>query len=106
MLKSRVELAKLDENSEEIFKRGTIDRYAERPSELENLCLADFVSQFTFKGKGISNTEETSNDHVIDEVDDGTSDDEEEHVEQKKIFKVPDGTLSRRKKPKVIRYCR
>lgn len=101
MLKSAAELKKLPPDSQDIYKKGMIDRYAERPSELDNVCLADFIACYTFKGHGKQSTiveEGIQEDHNVEEID-------EANMETKKI-KISDGTLTKRKTPMVIRYIR
>ncbi len=46
LVKSKAELEKLDPNSEDIESDNFIKRYARRPKELENVCLADYVALF------------------------------------------------------------
>jgi DNA replication protein DnaC len=79
---------------------------------LEHLCLAEFVASFTFKGKG-SFIEREGNVEGDDEIADDENDAQEgeeidvcEVNQQHKIFAVDGGTLHRRNKLKVIRFCR
>lgn len=58
MLKSESEISQLDPNSEDIAKQGPIDRYANRPDDLEQICLAEFVSDYTYHGKGSRNSDD------------------------------------------------
>lgn len=101
-MKSPAELKKLEPDSSDVFKKGFIERYAERPKELENICLADFVASYTYRGKGNAVDEENElEDHVIEEIIEDT-----EQNEIKKSFKIAGGTLTLRKQPKVIRFCK
>lgn len=106
MLKSNLELRKLPPSSTDIYKKGPIDRYAARPDDLEHLCLADFIAQFTF-----SNKEGTSQEESEDDVDTVVLPiDDEETSGRKKLkrhlLKDGSGVVIERKQPKVIRYCR
>lgn len=101
MLKSQKDLQKLPPESQDIFKRNILDRYVERPAVLEELCLADFVSQYTFKGKQSSPSEENNDmDHNL------LGGDEEEDIDENiSSIKFSDGVMRRRRNPKVIRFC-
>lgn len=57
LLKSEKELQSLPGDSVNIFQTSIVDRYAARPKTLENMCYADFASQY-IKG---SNTEQNNN---------------------------------------------
>jgi hypothetical protein len=108
MLKSKAELRKLPAGSKDIYKKGILDRYSERPRELKKMCLADFVALFNFKRFKARNEEENETENVdnvedlslnggADELADSGWNDE---------YKLRDGTLRRRRQPKVIRFCR
>lgn len=106
MLKSKQELEKLDPNSTDIFKSGPIERYAIRPTEIENMCLADFVALFNIKTKSSAQNNEEMLEQDVDE--------EAEEVEDTGVdlgvlrsFKLSDGTtIKERRRSKIIRYCR
>lgn len=51
MLKSKSELAQLEANSTDIFRKGLPEHYMQRPDSLENLCLAEFAAYYTFATK-------------------------------------------------------
>lgn len=97
MLKSPKELKELDPESEDIYKKGVLERYSERPAYLEDLCLADFVAHYTFKGRS-GTTKENEDDHQLEE--------KENDEDATKNFKVQGGTMNHRRHPKVIRFCR
>ena len=46
MLKSQKLIERLPDESTDVETKGIIQRYAERPGQLEDLCLADFSSWF------------------------------------------------------------
>ncbi|XP_070499840.1 uncharacterized protein [Chironomus tepperi] len=112
MLKSNSEIEKImktDPNSTEIYKKGPIDRYSDRPDELENECLADFIAKYNYKTKNCTasnNPEEEFIDDAeeLDVIEDETPIDPVE----KKTFELKNnsGIITRRRRPKVIRYCR
>ena len=51
IFKSKKELKKLPEDSEDVFADGKIEAYVKRPKNLENVCLADFVACYSKKKK-------------------------------------------------------
>lgn len=112
MLKSNAELNKLPADSTDCFKLGMIDRYAKRPAEIENVCLADFIACFTFKSKGRSNQDEEDtvdgDDNPADNDDDQDFGNENEVAQGRRqpAIQLEDGKLIPRKHPKVIRFCR
>lgn len=71
MLKSEAELKELDPDSTDVMKTGVIERYADRPDELENICLAEFVAWYTFKGSSSNKSSEEcfeEGHHVEEEI--------------------------------------
>lgn len=118
MLKSNAELVKLaksNPDSRDIFKPGMIDRYVNRPKNMELTCYADFIACYSFKGKGKLNSNEQDPDEEsvpteevgeVSPIVDDANEDAEISGSNNKI-KLNDGsTLTRRKNPKVIRFCR
>ena len=47
MPKSTFELADKEDDDEDVFMASVHDRYAARPDEMENVCLAQFATQYT-----------------------------------------------------------
>ena len=43
MPKSRAQLAQMEDDDANVFATSLIDRYAVRPNELQNMCLATFA---------------------------------------------------------------
>ena len=41
--KSRAQLAQMEDDNDNMFATSLIDRYAARPNELQNMCLATFA---------------------------------------------------------------
>ena len=41
--KLRAQLAQMEDDDDNVFATSLIDRYAARPNELQNMCLATFV---------------------------------------------------------------
>lgn len=101
MLKSPSELKKLSPESSDIYKRNVLNRYIERPELLDNLCLADFVALYNFRGNKSSLSDESN-----DLNQDTTMDADLEIDDSMKSITLSDGVLRRRKQPKIIRFCR
>ena len=55
-------LKNLHDDDEDIYMTNILDRYAARPSSLDQMCLADFAVQYRLN---INETENT--DHILDE---------------------------------------
>ena len=114
MLKTNAELKTLSEtdpNSTDIYKKGPIDRYSDRPDELEEECLADFIAKYTYKSKSrttnTSNEEEAPDDaEEIEVVEDEDCEQSDQFEKKTYELKNNSGTITRRRRPKVIRYCR
>lgn len=113
MLKTTAEVAKLKQinpNSTDIYKKGPIERYADRPVELEHICLADFVANYSFKTRGKSNDDQDNNNDEDFHVEELNPEGDEEHGTSKALktyqLKNYSGSVTERKQPKVIRYCR
>lgn len=58
MMKSKKELAELPPDSKDIMKPGHIERYADRHDDLANVCLAEFVASYNFKGSSANSTDD------------------------------------------------
>lgn len=99
MLKSKEELSLLDPESNDVEKNGAIERYADRPDAMESVCLADFVALYNYTANN------SRADEVISEVND--QNDDAIGVSTSKIkLRTLKGFLTKRKLPKVIRFCR
>ena len=48
LLKPRKTLEELDPDSEDVYAANCLHHYSNRPQSLENLCLADFVANYTY----------------------------------------------------------
>lgn len=73
--KAVMDRERLDENSTDIWTKTMIQRYEDRPAELESICLADFVAWYTAVGnkkrkrQGDDDNEECSEDDEDDTED-------------------------------------
>ena len=95
-------LQKLEDNDENVYCKNIIDRYAARPHSLEDMSLAEFAANYTYK-------RENTNDATQCEGDiSGGSDTElqpDDDVLQKKIITLQNGLgcMRKRKKEAIIR---
>ncbi|CAG9799161.1 unnamed protein product [Chironomus riparius] len=109
ILKSQSQIKKLPENSTDIYKKGSIDRYKERPEPLKDVCLADFIAKFSYKGKKSNNESDDENveqdDHLVESIDNNQNE-EDESGEFNEVYEVEGGTVRKRKQIKIIRFCR
>lgn len=95
LVKSKSDLEKLNNDSDDIFVSNMIEYYTKRPLSLESICLAEFVAWYNYNSK-----QTITKDDNIDEDDIEMSD--------KQVFKLLNckGSIVKRTKAKVIRYRR
>jgi len=100
MLKSPVVLQKLSDDSPDITATSILQRYAERPQALAQVCLADFCARYKIVY--------SKKKKYVDPNDTEDFENQEEVIEEEtNVFKLGDGNkLHRRKRPVVIRYVR
>ena len=100
LLKSEKELQEMDPDSNDIMVSGLLDLYIARPDDLENLCLAEFASNYNY-----SKTKKNLKKNDFEECNEDNL--EESRSNSSSIFyklKYEKGWISKRKTPKVIRY--
>ena len=69
MLKSLSQLEHMDDDNEFVYMTSILDKYAARPFRLNNLCLAEFASMYTYTKS--SNTDDS--DDEMEELNDVAS---------------------------------
>ena len=87
LLKPLQEIKYLEDESDEIYASGLINRYAKRPASLENLSLADWAAWYDSHNKSyIKPCHELDIDHYLLEtnVDDNDDDIVQNEIEPKK----------------------
>ena len=96
-------LQKLDDNDENVYCKNIIDRYAARPQNLEDMSLAEFAANYTYR-------RESTNDvtHCEDDMS-GASDTElqfNDHISEESIINLQNGLgcMRKRKKKAIIRW--
>ncbi|XP_062599574.1 uncharacterized protein LOC134261132 [Saccostrea cucullata] len=109
LIKTDAELEKLTPNSTDVECSNVIKRYAKRPKQLENWCLADYVSQLDVVFPKDTEKEFAENE-VNDDDQDNQSDDDNSDLdfgESDTLVTLRNGIKIRRRKiPRVIRYVR
>ena len=98
MLKSQKLIESLPDDSTDFETMSMIQRYADRPKKLEDLCLADFCSWFNVVYR---------NKSPLHEDDDESKASPAKSKKSEKEYRCDNGTvLRKRKRPVVIRYVR
>ena len=90
-----------DPESTDIFVPNTLDKYASRPDSLENMCLADFASEY--RNESMKNPK--INDESIESYTQPVSD----HIDTADSSVIIDlkndlGKMKKRSRPCVIRW--
>ena len=119
LLKKLDKLKELPDNSPDIESDNIIKRYQKRPKQLDNLCLADFVSWFNcvkdeHADNVVSNKEAVDSvDGFVPETDFHENSDDDPNIDvtecefESNEYKLKGGMkLVKRKKPKIIRSVR
>ncbi|XP_065942483.1 uncharacterized protein [Magallana gigas] len=117
LIKTDAELEKLTPNSTDVECSNVIKRYARRPKQLENWCLADYVSQLdvVFPKENrkeideveINDDENKNNSEDESEKRDSDLDSEPDFSNSFTLVTLRNGIkIRRRKVPRVIRYVR
>ena len=94
LLKPRKVLEEMNDDDEEIFCTSLVDRYAARPDDLHNLCLAEFAASYVSAKR--ASPDEPDHISVIDQ----------EMGQNEKIITLKNGlgTMRRRNRQCVIRF--
>lgn len=96
ILKSKNQLEQLDGESDDVFQKGLLDRYAARPYSLENTTLSDFGSLYQTRYA-------SENEDSISEI----NNDEQTENDSKTITLLNSmGTMRKRKRRAIIRSPR
>ncbi|KAK7497420.1 hypothetical protein BaRGS_00011262 [Batillaria attramentaria] len=109
LLKNSALLEAMEDDDTDITCTSLIDRYADRPKELEHICLAEFATSYDVKKAG-SYTRQIKNQSEF--LPEGKYEDATDNIWQNDassglVYKLPDGkVLHHRTKPKVLRCVR
>ncbi|XP_062600656.1 uncharacterized protein LOC134262299 [Saccostrea cucullata] len=107
LLKCKSALEELPENSTDIHASSVIKRYSQRPRQLENWCLADYVAELEI----VYPKDFKENDELLEQNDDSEDEKELRDLEDEEInselirIVLKNGIIIRqRRKAKCIRY--
>ncbi|XP_070184330.1 uncharacterized protein [Littorina saxatilis] len=114
LLKNSTMLEAMKDEDTDVTLTSLIDRYSERPKELENICLADFATSYDVRKAGSSsrtgkNTKKKEQDFLPEGEyeEDATDNIWNNDSSSGHLYKLPDGkVLHHRRKPKVLRCVR
>ena len=97
------QLQKLDDADQDIYCKNIIDRYAARPHNLENLSLAQFAANYTYKRHSNKDTMIHSDDGSEESSTEVTS---EQHICHQTVITLQNGLgcMRKRKRQAIIRW--
>ena len=103
------QLQKLDDSDTDIYCKNIIDRYAARPQTLENMSLAEFAANYTYKQERHNNVMEDKDELTGEserEFGDDDNDDNNNSIVQTSIITLQNGLSSMRKgkRKAIIRW--
>ncbi|KAK7573658.1 hypothetical protein V9T40_004699 [Parthenolecanium corni] len=112
VVKPKEKLINLPNGSVDIFMRNQLDYYTQRPKELENKSLADYVAKYNFKSHKCNrkeNVDDEEDEYVDEEGLDKTNDIEpskDVEYSTRRVLNLKDGSgsLVERQQPRIIRY--
>ena len=81
MTKPLASIQELENDDEDLYLINLIDRYAARPDQLENICLAEFAANYDNK---YSKTVDEENDHTPNPL-------QQEKVRQRRTINLKNG---------------
>ena len=96
MTKPLTSIQELENDEEDVYLINLIDRYAARPDQLENMCLAEFAANYDVK---YSKTSEEENDHTPNPQ-------QQEKAQQRITINLKDGLgkMQKRSREAIIRF--
>ena len=105
VLKSQDIIDELDDNDRNIRSNDLIDKYVDRPDELENITLVEFVCFYTKDKKTSYRKGKRGQDGFLPEENDDNDLNDDIPVENETKSKTSKDTYYRRKIPRVMRSC-
>ena len=96
MTKPLASIQELENDEEDVYLINLIDRYAARPDQLENMCLAEFAANYDVK---YSKTSDEENDHTPKPL-------QQEKAQQRISINLKDGLgkMQKRSREAIIRF--
>ena len=102
LLKPLKKIQELDDDDEDLYMSGMLEKYADRPHSVENLCLADFSSYYCYGGKP-KDKEPELDDFPGSEAEEDPTEEKLEALPKTIQLKTTKQKLKRRVKPAIIR---
>ena len=102
LLKPLNKIQELDDDDEDLYMTGMIEKYADRPHSVENLCLADFASYYCYGGK-LTDKEGELNEFSDSESEEDAAVENLDTLPKTIQLKTSKRTLKKRLKPAIIR---
>ena len=104
--KSKEKLKNLEDDDEDIFMTSIHDRYAARPNELNNLCLAKFAVAYDVQYSKSCSGEKSDHHNILDDnensdlsdEDDSNQEDSRKDTHKQEIIKLKHGLGFMRKR--------
>ena len=105
LLKPMNEIEKMDDESEEVHSSGLLNRYMKRPSNLENVTLADWAVLYDSRQKPfIKKSKDIDTDNrPLETADDDENDDELPDCANEAMQNTKQSKPKQRLKPRIIR---
>jgi hypothetical protein len=69
LLKPMKVIQELDDDEEDLYQLGILDKYQLRPDSIENICLADFAANYRYGRKIDSEPEQLDEDQIEEDLD-------------------------------------
>lgn len=69
LLKPMKVIQELDDDEEDLYQLGILDKYQLRPDSIENVCLADFAANYRYGRKIDSEPEQLDEDQIEEDLD-------------------------------------
>ena len=111
--KSKEKLKNVEDDDEDIFMTSIHDRYAARPNELNNLCLAKFAVAYDVQYSKSCSGEKSDHHNILDDngnsdlsdEDDSNQEDSRKDKQKQEIIKLKHGLgfMRKRKRESILR---
>ena len=98
------QLQKLDDDNEDVYCKNIIDRYAARPKHCEDMCLAQFATNYMYS-KGNGNSVGGDDSEFVEELDGNVPDDTDD-MPDTNVIKLQNGLgqMKKIKRKAVIQW--
>ena len=98
------QLQKLNDSDTDIYCKNIIDRYTARPQTWENMSLAEFAANYTYKKERHNNVMEDKDELSGESEREFGDDDDDNNIVQTSMITLQNGLGSMRKRKAIIRW--